>query len=75
MKKEETNLIIRGEYVLTPCQNAFNHKTSYWLSKKDHTIAVYAFTVTSNSDLEYMTQESVLEGYIRYYEDVLARLR
>lgn len=75
MKNEETNMIIQGDYVLTPCKNAFNGKTSYWLSKKDHTIAVYAFTPSSKSDLEHMTSEQVLNSYIQYYEDVVDRMK
>lgn len=42
---------IYGEYVLTPCQNAFNSKKSYWLSKKDFMLAVYCFTPIDRSDL------------------------
>ena len=75
MKKEETSTIIHGDYVLTPCKNVFNSKTSYWISKKGYTIAVYAFTPTSKSDLKHMMSEHVLDSYIRYYEDVLSRMK
>ena len=40
-KKEHIEM---GEYVLTRVRNAFNNKTSYWLSKKGYTVAQYAFT-------------------------------
>ena len=49
---------IYGEYVLTPCQNAFNRKKSYWLSKKDFMLAVYCFTPIDRSDL---TNKGILE--------------
>lgn len=48
---KQGNLYIYGEYVLSPCQNAFNSKKSYWLSKKDFMLAVYCFTPIDRSDL------------------------
>lgn len=51
MKKTKTSELkfkrgsfIYKDYVLSPCRNAFNGKTSYWLSKKGCVIAVYCFT-------------------------------
>lgn len=35
---------IHGDYVITGIKNAFNSKTSWWISKKDHTIACYCFS-------------------------------
>lgn len=64
-----------GDYVLTPCQNAFNGKISYWISKKDHTIALYAFTPMDEQDLEKHTSEDAWNGYIQYFENTLTRIR
>lgn len=44
--------VIRGEYVATPIKNAFNNKTSYWLSKDGCTLALYMFTVEGNGDTD-----------------------
>lgn len=66
--------IIVGDYVFSPCKNGFNDKTSYWVSKKGYTIAVYAFTPTSKNDLKEMTREDVLKSYINYLEQTIAKL-
>ena len=66
--------IIVGDYVFTPCKNAFNNKTSYWVSKKDHTISVYAFTPMDNRDLKDHISEKCLESYMRYFDSVVDRL-
>ena len=60
--------IIRGDYVFTPIQNAFNNKFAYWISKKEYTIALYCFTVYSESDLKGQTTPDVLDSYIRYFK-------
>ena len=65
----EHKQIIYGEYVLTPCKNAFNEKTSYWLSKKNHTISVYAFTPMDARDLKEMTTDESMQAYINHFED------
>ena len=69
----EHRQIIVGDYVFTPCKNAFNSKTSYWISKKDHWLAVYAFTPMDAADLREHTEEDALNGYIWHYEAVLAK--
>lgn len=66
--------IIVGDYVFTPCKNAFNEKTSYWVSKKDHWLAVYAFTPMSSSNLKEMTRMEVLQSYISLYDNTLEKL-
>lgn len=43
---------IIGEYVLTPIQNAFNGKTSWWLTKKGCVMALYCFTGTDPKEVE-----------------------
>ena len=45
------DMFILGDYVLSPQQNAFNERKSYWISKKLHTVSVYAFTPETKEDL------------------------
>ncbi len=54
---------IIGEYVLTPIQNAFNGKTSWWLTKKGCMLALYCFTGTDPIEVEYQVDN--LDQYIR----------
>lgn len=65
--------VIHGEYVATPIKNAFNGKTSYWLSKSGCTIAIYMFTVEGNgmSDREFEERFSQkgFEDYIPMFEE------
>lgn len=67
----EHKQIILGDYVFIPCKNAFNNKVSYWVSKKDCMIAIYAFTPTSKRDLDFHTTEDVLRSYINVFESKL----
>ena len=53
---------IYGDYVLTPCPNAFNDKTSYWLSKKGCAIAVYCFTPLSKADKRELSLENIQQN-------------
>jgi hypothetical protein len=71
---KELKMIIKGEYVATPIKNAFNDKISYWLSKKDCTIAIYMFSIQSymnDKDLEEMLSPRSLDAYIKVLEDKL----
>lgn len=65
--------VIHGEYVATPIKNAFNGKTSYWLSKSGCTIAIYMFTVEGNgmSDREFEERLSQkgFNDYIPMFEE------
>lgn len=62
--------IVLGDYVLSPCKNAFNDKTSYWISKKGYAKAYYAFTPLDNKDLERQLTDASVESYIRMYEEM-----
>ena len=62
--------VIRGEYVATPIKNAFNNKTSYWLSKNGCTIALYMFTVEGNGDTDAEFEERLSE---RGFNEVIPR--
>lgn len=63
--------LVIGEYVLTPCKNAFNNKYSYWLSKKGMTGAMYCFSLMSSGlavEKEYKYQVENIQGYINAYQ-------
>lgn len=62
--------IVLGDYVLSPCKNAFNDKISYWISKKGYAKAYYAFTPLDNKDLERQLTDASVESYIRMYEEM-----
>ena len=69
----EHKQIIVGDYVFTPCKNAFNNKTSYWVSKKDYWISVYAFTPWDSKNLKEMTSEESLKSYMNHFDEVVKR--
>lgn len=60
-----------GDYVLSGIGNAFNDKTSWWLSKKGVTTAVYCFSTTGDGEhaqeeLDY--QLKAIDSYITLFE-------
>ena len=57
--------------IITPCKNAFNEKTSWWLSKRDYTIAMYAFTADTEREVEYQMEH--IDSYINNFELLLNR--
>lgn len=69
--------VIQGDYVATPVKNAFNNKTSYWLSKKGYTISMYMFTVEGNGESEREFEERLSEkgfrAYIPSFEELITR--
>ena len=66
---ENDTIVVRGDYVLTSHRNAFNDKTSWWLSKKGCTVAVYCFSASSQKEVEY--QLGGIDGYIKILEAAL----
>lgn len=70
--------VIMGDYVATPIKNAFNNKTSYWLSKRGYTLSIYMFTVEGNGDSEKDFEERLspegLNQYISMFEKRCSRL-
>lgn len=66
---------VKGNYVLYPCQNQFNNRISYWISKKDHTICFYAFSVESWEKLPDKYPDASFDSYISMYESCLQRFR
>lgn len=61
---------IYGDYVLTPVQNAFNQKTSWWISKRGFSIARYCFTASSEKEVDCQTKNGI-SGYINLLDDIL----
>lgn len=60
-----------GDYVLTPCRNAFNNKYSCWLTKKDMTVSMYCFTVIpriATYEEELKNIDSYIRGFQRKFE-------
>lgn len=58
-----------GDYVFSPCQNAFNQKTSWWLSKKDCTVALYCFTAETTAEVDAQLVGGGGRAYIRMFEE------
>lgn len=63
---EESTHHLFGDYVLTPVKNAFNEKTSYWLSKKGMTTAIYCFSEIPGSSLRDQLEN--IQSYISVYQ-------
>lgn len=64
----EHRQIIKGDYVITPVKNAFNAKTSYWISKKGFTTALYCFTPFNALDLKEHTEDDSINTYISFFK-------
>ena len=57
-----------GEYVFSPCLNAFNGKTSWWLSKKNCTVALYCFTAATGKEADDQLANGGWKAYIEMHE-------
>ena len=64
---------IIGEYVISPCLNAFpgSSKVSYWISKKGYVYAAYVFSANSPKVAEEMLSNENCVGYIAFLDDLL----
>lgn len=60
-----------GDYVFSPCQNAFNRKTSWWLSKKGCTVALYCFTAGTGKEADAQLVNGGGSSYIKMFEEVM----
>ena len=60
------------EYVITGLSNAFNRKTSWWISKAGYTLAVYCFS--ANAQREVDEQLAAFDRYIDLFESCMVRL-
>ncbi len=70
--KKINDSYVYGEYVLTPCKNVWNNKTSYWISKRGCTISQYAFTPISKRDLSDKGIIETFEAFIPILEKRMA---
>ena len=71
-KLDETGKLVPrlyGDYVFSPCQNAFNGKTSWWLSKKDCTVAIYCFTAGTTAEVDAQLSVGGGQAYIQMFEE------
>ena len=57
------------DYVFSPVRNAFNSKTSWWISKKDYAVARYCFTADTEAEVERQLQSA--DSYIEMFEEGL----
>lgn len=64
--------MVCGDYVMTDVKNSFNDKKSYWISKKDCTIAFYCFSYISDED--FFKQMDNPQIWINYFENRMERL-
>lgn len=66
------NQYIFGDYVLTGIKNAFIDRISFWLSKKDTTIALYCFSLpeyhVKSGNKEFDDHMNAIDGYISMFE-------
>ncbi len=60
---------VSGDYVFTPCQNAFNGKTSWWISKKNCTVALYCFTAETGEEVDAQLAGLGARAYIEMYKN------
>ena len=78
MAKKNIRQVIRGEYVMTPIKNAFNNKTSYWMSKQGCVAAMYLFTVEGQGEtveeFEERLSEKGFKREIPRFEEFCKRL-
>lgn len=62
---------VSGDYVFTPCQNAFNGKTSWWISKKNCTVALYCFTAGTEKEVDTQLAGDGKLSYIEMLDEVM----
>ena len=61
------HVLIKGDYVLTETKNAFNDASSFWLTKKNMTVALYCFSAIGEKEKEIMMKE--IDSYIKYFQE------
>ena len=64
--------LICGDYALTRIKNAFNDKSSYWISKKDTTLSFYCFSFRDEKD--YWQNVEDPSQWINYFENRMKTL-
>lgn len=73
LELKDCERVIRGEYVFTPCENAFNQKISYWISKQGYCVSLYAFTPMDKTDLKLHLSDKYLESYINFFDEYMEK--
>lgn len=68
---EHPTHIVFGDYVFTPEKNAFNNKTSWWISKKGYTMSLYCFSAYTENEAVYHLKAK--DSYIKMFEDNLTK--
>lgn len=64
----------KNRYTLTPCQNSYNGKVSYWISRQNCTVALYAFSVSYDKEaLKMLEDEDALLSFVSMFEANEAR--
>ncbi len=64
--------MVCGDYVMTMARNSFNNKSSYWISKKNYTVAFYCFSHISDSDTAKQMDNP--QVWIDYFENRIKKL-
>ena len=67
-KPDNKGNYIYGDYVLTKVNNAFNDKSSYWISKRGSIRAYYCFTYLNEEDLKKQLKDT--GSWISYFEEM-----
>ena len=65
---------VTGDYVISGVSNAFNGKTSFWISKRGCTVAVYCFSARTRQEVEYQIRKAG-DQYIELFEATMRKLR
>jgi len=74
-KKVPMEHVIKGDYVLTPCRNAFSDKISFWISKRWYTKAFYCFSVSESDVDDYNRHVAEIDSYISYFDTNLELIK
>lgn len=73
MTANEEIRFVNGDYAICAIKNAFNGKTSYWISKRDCTVSFYCFSEESENDASSRLAED-FDSYVNLFETAYKRL-
>lgn len=57
---------IKGDYAICGVKNAFNNKTSFWISKRDMMFSTYCFSATTQKEVDEQIEH--FDSYIAWFE-------
>ena len=63
---------IKGDYAICGVKNAFNSKTSFWISKRDVMFSTYCFSATTQAEVDEQIEQ--FDSYIALFECVEKKL-